>query len=265
MSKLYHYTTFQNFDSILKSKSLWLGNVHYMNDRSEMSQVFKYIKEDLYQAYPDKREEFDKLFEVQSKRFGSAPAYIFSFSGQGDDAAQWDRYANNGAGLCVKFNEDTLKIITREKAELLPVKYDSDDSCKTYKKVLDMFIENGFSNIEDVEISNLFTLAWSSSITYKHPSFRAEDEMRLCAFPFGVNGIESELVQYVVTPNGVKEFYSINLDPDRNHMKGLIEEIILGPKARVDKNVYYRYLQKICEDRIDLAGLKITESDCPLI
>ncbi len=265
MSNLYHYTTFQNFDSILKSKSLWLGNVHYMNDRSEMSQVFKYIKEELYQAYPDKKEEFDKLFEVQSKRFGSAPAYVFSFSGQRDDAAQWDRYANNGAGLCIKFNEDALKEITRGKAELFPVKYDSDDTCRTYKKVLDMFIENGFSDIEDVEISNLFTLAWSSSITYKHPSFRAEDEMRLCAFPFGFNGIEPELVQYVVTSNGVKEYYSINLDPDGSRMKGLIEEIILGPKARVDRNVYYRYLQKICGGRIDFDGMKITASDCPLI
>lgn len=265
MSYLYHYTTFRNFDSILKSKSLWLGNVHYMNDRSEMSQVFKYIKEDLYQAYPDKKEEFDKLFEVQSKRFGSAPAYIFSFSGQRDDAAQWDRYANNGAGLCVKFNEDALKEVTREKAELLPVKYDSDDSCRTYKKVLDMFIENGFSDIEDVEISNLFTSAWSSSITYKHPSFRAEDEIRLCAFPFGVKGINPESIQYVVTSNGVKEFYSISLGEDGSHMKGLIEEIILGPKARVDKNVYYRYLQKICGRGINFADLQITESDCPLI
>lgn len=262
MSDLYHYTTFQNFEKILKSKSLWLGNVHYMNDRSEMSQVFKYIKEELYQSYPDKKEEIDKLFEVQSKRFGSAPAYIFSFSRQRDDAAQWDRYANNGAGLCVRFNENALKEVTKEKAQLLPVKYDSDDSCRSYKKVLDMFIENGFSDTEDVEINNLFTAAWTSSITYKHPSFRAEDEMRLCAFPFGINGIESDLVQYVVTSNGVKEFFSINLDPDGSQMKGLIEEVILGPKARVDKNVYYRYLQKICGRR---NGLKITESDCPLI
>lgn len=265
MSNLYHYTTFQNFDCILKSKSLWLGNVHYMNDRSEMSQVFKYIKEDLYQAYPDKKEEVDKLFEVQSKRFGSTPAYIFSFTGQRDDAAQWDRYANNGAGLCIKFNEDVLKNIIREKAELLPVKYDSDDSCGSYKKVLDMFIKNGFSDIESEEINNLFTLAWASSITYKHPSFRAEDEMRLCAFPFAYKKIDSESIQYVVSSNGVKEFYSISLDPDGSHMKGLIEEIILGPKARVDKNVYYRYLQKICGRGINFTGLQITESDCPLI
>jgi len=150
------------------------------------------------------------------------------------------------------------------KADLQPVKYSSDKTCESYKKVLDLFVENG-APFDDVEFSNLFTPAWTSSITYKNPSFRAENETRLCAFPFGLNGISPEKIQYVITASGIKEFFAIELD-DGSRMKDLIEEIILGPKASLDKNVFWRYLQKICGgNNIEFRDWKIEESDCPLI
>lgn len=55
MDKLYHYTTFEALNSILSSKSIWLGNVHYMNDKNEMRYLFDLLKEDLLNDYPELR------------------------------------------------------------------------------------------------------------------------------------------------------------------------------------------------------------------
>lgn len=52
MCKLYHYTTFGAMDNILKSRSLWLGNVHYMNDCNEMKQLFMWVKKELINKRP---------------------------------------------------------------------------------------------------------------------------------------------------------------------------------------------------------------------
>lgn len=261
MDKLYHYTTFEALNSILSSKSIWLGNVHYMNDKNEMRYLFDLLKEDLLNDYPECENIISKMFDDQQKRLANKPAYIFSMSKDEDDAAQWDRYSNRGSGVCIEFDGKALEQITKGKAELKTVYYSREKTHLNYKKIMGMYLKGKGNLSEDdkVDLNQLFEIGNASAITYKHKSFKSENEVRLCAF----YGLEGDL-HYIITDKGVKEYYSISLE-DGSNMKGLIKKIILGPNASVDEYIFKRYLNKLSKEKhIDISGIQIKNSDSPL-
>lgn len=269
MDKLYHYTTFKSLDSILRSKSIWLGNVHYMNDKNEMVQMFDLLKKDLLNENSGDEIMIKKLFEDQQKRLANRPAYIFSMSQDEDDAAQWDRYSNGGAGVCIQINKNVLKQLIEDKAQLEEVHYSKEETLPKYRKIIQMYInEKGNLSEEDKwDLDISFDMINNAAITYKHGSFKSENEVRLCAFPFSASGIDPDKLHYIITDRGIKEYYSLSLKNKKNEsdLKGLIEKIILGPKASVDEHIFGRYLQKVAgEENIDISGIEIKNSESPL-
>ena len=259
---LYHYTTFQALEGILRNREIWLGNLRYMNDRMEMRQFFHSLKETIKSEHPEYEEKIENLFKGQIGRFEGKTAYAFSMSKLCDDAAQWDRYSNSGRGVCVKFSAGTLLDRVKDKAVLQPVYYSEDMSNHQIKAIIELFIMNGkiwngFKTIDEV-----FENAWACSVAFKHPTFRAEDEVRIVSFPFPREGYFTGNLKYISSRDGLREYYPVKLcsDVERNY-GGCIEEIILGPCSGVDKNLFFRYLQDI---GADIHSLSISESKCPL-
>ncbi len=189
-------------------------------------------------------------------------SYAFSLTRSFEDAAQWDRYADAGQGVCVKFNAEKLNNIIKEKAVLQPVYYAKDmfnhqitGLIVTY--LLDGEISYGFNSIDEV-----FENAWAVSMAFKHPSFRIEEEVRVCTYPIIYNSIIKNALVYKASANGLREYYPIGFcDKSNNGYGGVIEEIILGNNSGVDIDMFNRYAKY---KNVDVSNIRISKSDCPL-
>lgn len=259
---LYHYTTFQALEGILKNKEIWLGNLKYMNDRAEMKYFFQRLQATIIEDLPEYEDTTKKLFEEKTAKLEGKTAFAFSLSRLNDDAAQWDRYSNGGRGICIRFSASKLQNVIKDKAALQPVFYDESLKGHQLKAFIEYYImegkiSNGFKSIDDY-----FENGWFCSMAFKHPSFKTEEEVRVCSRPLTLYKTFVGDLKYLASSNGLREYYPIKLCFDNEHdYGGCIEEIILGPCSSVDKNMFYRYLQSI---NVDKNAFSIGESKCPL-
>jgi len=128
---LYHYTDFGALDGILTNAELRLNNVLNMNDASEMT----FFMSSLCKAVTERFQKDDdlvragwteKLFSEEKDKEFIYSAYAACFSCYRDDAAQWERYANHGRGVCIAFRYDLLKKMAVEPLSLQTVFYQDD-------------------------------------------------------------------------------------------------------------------------------------------
>ena len=111
-SILYHYTDFQAVDGILRCAQLRVNNVLRMNDSAEMRHFMNRLSSAIAarlsrEGYPEQAAEILALFREEMKKEYSAFAACFSF--RRDDAAQWERYGNQGRGICIASAAPTCK------------------------------------------------------------------------------------------------------------------------------------------------------------
>ena len=110
---LYHYTSLEAFRSIIVNKQLWMTNIKYLNDSSELihgidialSVVLKHLESN------DKSSSFLSGFitrnltaETLSKMRMSA--CVASFSEEADSLSQWRAYSSGGTGVCIGFKSE---------------------------------------------------------------------------------------------------------------------------------------------------------------
>ena len=131
---LYHYTDFISFNGILNERELRVNNVLNMNDATEMELFVSGIFNAVIKRFSKDKDEkiISQLYEtleVIRSRYYDYSAYAACFSEFRDDAAQWERYANRGKGVCLAFRESMLKKLTGDVISLQKVYYrDSMDS-----------------------------------------------------------------------------------------------------------------------------------------
>lgn len=137
MEKVYHYTSAEAFDSMLrkmkdkKSTELvfWASNIHYMNDPNEMSFLYDKLVDMLPELEKDmdikempfsmflslgKNQQsisLDLFKDIKDRVFNGIfkSAFAISFSKRGDFMPMWSLYGNNGSGLCLEFDYEALK------------------------------------------------------------------------------------------------------------------------------------------------------------
>ena len=100
-SIFYHYTDFQALDGILHSAQLRVNNVLRMNDSAEMRHFMGRLSSAIVRQLAAEGETararaVQALFQEELEKEYSAFAACFSF--RRDDAAQWERYGNQGRG-----------------------------------------------------------------------------------------------------------------------------------------------------------------------
>lgn len=258
--ELYHYTTFQALDGILNNKEIWLGNLRYMNDRSELTHLSDLIEQALIEELPDYTDKIKDLFLTQKRKFDNKTAYAFSLSTSVDDASQWDRYANGGRGVCIKFNENKLRKCLEGIASLQEVFYGRDAHEHQAKELLKKYFLNNNLSGQFGTVDELFENVWYAAIAHKHSSFSSESEIRICAWPF-LKSVSIETLKYITSDTGLREYYPIKLGSGINDIDNYIEQIWLGPKSGVDENLFFRYLQK---KQRGAEKISIVKSQCPL-
>ncbi len=265
---LYHYTDFLAVDGMLRCTQLRVNNVLRMNDSAEMrhfmnrlcSAIVEQLKRD---GYAQRAGSVQELFREETKKEYSAFAACFSF--HRDDAAQWERYGNRGRGVCIAFDRDYLERMAKGALSLRKVFYQNDMDGHPMVRVFCELVENGAELTgEDPRVRQALCDAWACSVSFKHPSFSSEDEMRLVVSPFEKAGLDLKPC-YHVTKERIKKYYPLDLRAMCAEigieLEDLVSEIIIGPDSPQSMAVFQDYLRDhgLCA----LAG-RVSLSDCPL-
>ena len=266
---LYHYTDYTALDGILNKRELRVNNVLNMNDAKEMelfvSGIFSAVKKRFMQIQDDKMvKKLNEMQKVAQNHYFDYSAYAACFSEYRDDAAQWERYANRGKGVCLCFRKSMLEKIACGAISLRKVIYQSNmDDHPLVGRLFSILHDN--TKLEFTSDQKKIALeAWINSASYKHPSFSSEHEIRLIVMPFEAAGFNLK-PEYHVAKDRIKKYYPLNLDQMCSEanitIEDLITEIIVGPESTQALPILRDYLKDI--------GLKvlsghISTSDCPL-
>ena len=264
---LYHYTDFQAVDGILRHAQLRVNNVLRMNDSAEM----RHFMNRLCTAAAARLEEggdgegarwLQALFGEEIRKEYSAFAACFSF--QRDDAAQWERYGNRGRGICIALRRTYLEKLAQGALSLQMVFYRDDMAGHPMVDVFCELARRGPLSGEDPAVRQAMRDAWACSVSYKHPSFSSEDEMRLVVSPFETGDFDVRPC-YHVTKERIKKYYPLDL---RSMCQGigigmeeLVEEMIIGPGSTQSLTIFQDYLR---DSGLPALADRVALSDCPL-
>ena len=230
---LYHYTDFQALDGILRSAQLRVNNVLRMNDSAEM----RHFMDRLCAAVAQRLEEdgdregagqVRQRFREELKKEYSAFAACFSF--HRDDAAQWERYGNRGRGVCIAFRREYLEKMATGALSLQMVFYRNDMAGHPMVEEFCRLLKEG-ADLSGEEVRRAMCEAWACSVSYKHPSFRSEYEMRLVVSPFEKGDFDIRPC-YHVTKERIKKYYPLDL-------RAMCAEIQIGMEELVAELIAY--------------------------
>ncbi len=265
---LYHYTDFQALDGILRCAELRVNNVLRMNDSAEM----RHFMTRLGTAIVDRLEregggeramQVQALFREELKKEYSAFAACFSF--HRDDAAQWERYGNRGRGVCIALHRDYLERMARGALSLQLVFYRDNMADHPMVEQFCALVRNGVPlSPEDPEVKRAMREAWACSVSYKHPSFASEYEMRLVVSPFEKEEFDVR-PRYHVTRERIKKYYPLDLKSMCREigigLEDLVAEIIIGPDSTQSLSIFQDYLR---DNGLSALVDRVSLSECPL-
>lgn len=265
---LYHYTDFQAVDGILRCAQLRVNNVLRMNDSAEMRHFMNHlcsaVTDRLQQdGYLSQAQTLQALFHDEIKKEYSAFAACFSF--HRDDAAQWERYGNRGRGICIAFRREYLQRMAKGALSLQTVFYRDDMAGHPMVDVFCQLVRDGVPlSSENPAVKTAMRDAWACSVSFKHPSFSSEYEMRLVVSPFETRDFDVRPC-YHVTKERIKKYYPLDLmsmcEKAGIKLEDLIAEITIGPESTQSMAIFQDYLRDhgLCS-LVD----RVTLSDCPL-
>lgn len=110
---IYHYTDVKGALGILKSGELWFTERTHLNDTSEMTYglgIARKLFDDLAkkQNPPLPEVEGFHFSETHQRRLEQFGYWVFSGSLNDNDLGQWQRYADDGRGVCLGFSLQKL-------------------------------------------------------------------------------------------------------------------------------------------------------------
>ena len=266
---LYHYTDYTSLDGIINGRELRVNNVLNMNDAKEMdlfiSGLFEAVKKRFADIGNTKMiSSLDDMQSVVKSHYFDLSAYAACFSESRDDAAQWERYANKGKGVCIAFQRSMLEKLTDDTISLRTVTYQNDMEDHPLADKLFDFLQ-GIEHIWDaIGLRKIVAEVCRNSAAYKHPSFSSESELRLVVMPFDVHDFQLK-PRYHVARERIKKYYPLDLNRlcRKNGVKieELITEVMVGPESTQSPAILRDYLLDMGLKK--LAG-KVSTSDCPL-
>ena len=263
-AKLYHYTSIASLIEIFKKREIWLGNTANMNDKKEII----YFIEELQNAVsedidPDKIGICNVFFEKVYSRLKNEYPFAISFSTLNDNAAQWERYADNAHGACIVFNTSTLlNLFWYSGALLHEVYYQYDIKLHDHYKILKDYFNLGVLKklgSEKGEMDSVLKCAY----LFKHESFCTESEIRLTS-EWNRKIAESEF-SFEMVNGKLKKVLKTSLDnlcqEENIDFEELIEGIVIGPRSEQNELELKEYLESLGYKKI---SKKIVKSLCPL-
>lgn len=193
---LFQYTSFFGLMGMLSNHSVWITDVAYMNDTSELKygteMINRYIDKKMESA-SDRCKLLLKRAYISETAFDIQSGYLIAcFCSNNDLLSQWRAYGGGGSGYNLGFDAQEMTKI--EKVQIRKVIYDIDkqesyikiaiDSvCRLFESSTNNLPLDDLENNEDHILPN-FAAMISMHLreylyTFKHPAFAEEDEWRI--------------------------------------------------------------------------------------
>lgn len=226
---LYHYTNVAGLIGIINSQKMWATNIKYLNDASEISYASNLIVKrvralqlKIPKPYDSADKDpihllLDKIAKMYSKERTLPDVYVSCFCEEGDLLSQWRAYGADGGGFSI--GVDFTKVDFGQGGNgrqffLTKVIYTCDDQISMIDETLDesrKLLEgllNSYPDNSDT-VKHLIAAARDACVsvlrqflyTFKHVSFKQEQEWRLVAHPGSQNSTK-RLVSMIRASDG---------------------------------------------------------------
>lgn len=260
---LYHYTSAAGLIGILSSKSIWLTDLRYMNDMSELQYAQQVIERCISDtmsepSLTDLQKEFLSRISRSYSPFDSgASIYSASFCENGNLLSQWRAYRGHGGGYAIGLDFfHTIRLLDKP-CVLRKVIYDVHDQTKLVKEAVTSLVAGvgeATANCDLQEVTSAFlpaacqafsALAAELLFCLKHPDFHEEREWRLVHFSRQVSAVDRDVVppQFREFQGNIIPYYSVSLDAavaaSNNDLSGIgfpVREIVIGPTINSSLN-----------------------------
>ena len=197
---VYHYTTPTALKNIIEKRCIWLSEIHYLNDKSELTYTYELLHKILENSFDIDKDFKETLINlITIKRYASPlrirelPSkniFIASFSNASDELLLWNYYtkSEHKYGYNIGFNKQQLfpnsrVFCVQPQFYFKDVIYTESEQEERLRKILQIY-NKGFVEFEEKDdkdhLIDLFLyLINLLSIFFKHKSFESEKEFRL--------------------------------------------------------------------------------------
>lgn len=102
-NQILHFTSCNVLESIIKDDGLhfWASRYDCMNDLLEYRWLYEPLEEKIVRDNPTLQGQVDSLYEIFP--------YVISFSGASDYQYFWEKYGENGNGVCLVMNRKIMQ------------------------------------------------------------------------------------------------------------------------------------------------------------
>ena len=195
---LYHYTSADGLLGILKSHSIWMTNLRYMNDFSELQYAHEMIATVLKQKAAAQsageilKEFFRRIDNTFDPYAGDHDVFATSFCENGNLLSQWRAYGDKGGGYGVGLDFFHFFSFVPKRCVLRKVIYRRSEQMASVGSVVDAFcaaisattkgqtVKQADSDNTLPSFCQLFHGLMAEFVfCYKHPDFEQEQEWRL--------------------------------------------------------------------------------------
>lgn len=235
-----------------------------MNDKSEVNYFIDNLQRAVLEDIDsDKQGNCNLFFKKIYNRLQNEYPYAICFSTLNDNAAQWERYADDAHGVCIIFNTSRLlNLFYYSNAFFFEIFYQEDIKQHDHYKVLKDFFNTGelkrFEN-EMEEMDNLL----ASAYMHKHESFNTESELRLSTL--WNRQIKGADFSFEMVNGRLKKVLKISLKDLCSYedidFESLIDGIVIAPRSEQDAQDLKEYLESLNYKEL---SKKVAKSQCPL-
>jgi len=248
---LYHYTSFDAFQNILRSNEMWLSTHDGTNDLTEVNHGLDIAADEadrIARTNGDVHGYLKGLSRFLRARLPLEPfkIYLGCFSKRGDDLSQWRAYGKDAggtdaAGVCfaltpeffgIRGNKDTNP--PNDRCWVAQVNYDPKVNEEQARSAITEAMKHvrrcvgnkppslrGVSTfLNRMGANATLPLMWDA-FTSKHPSFFAEEEVRL------IVGMDVEILKPYINAHG-------KLPTPIDFREGWLHSVVAGPKSPTD-------------------------------
>ncbi|MBU3890518.1 hypothetical protein FM996_17365 [Methylosinus sporium] len=176
---LYHYTTAEAAEAIIRHRTLRLSEFSMMNDKSE----YVYARSKFVEAYQNREvfvEEVPRyMANIKLNTHESATVMMVGcLTEDRDDVGLWERYADRGSGCVLGF--DALWLAERAGVAIRRVSYDPEYLREFVNAGLAMLQSHYEENMDDrEELAQLAAMFVMDLYAFKDPRFHSEREVRV--------------------------------------------------------------------------------------
>ncbi|MDX9835473.1 MAG: DUF2971 domain-containing protein [Desulfobulbus sp.] len=194
---LYHYTTFTGLLGIVRSRSLWVSDVRYMNDSAELRHtadlISAEVRERIDSGHPHPQLLSQFADWIAHRITSGHLLFGASFRSHGNLLSQWRGYSLPGKGVSLGFcPEYILDCAAQQQFMVGQCIYEPGRQRALIHQVVDAVVDHAARLTEDrgltvAERSPLYHTAFEEveadllriAAILKHPSFREEKEWRI--------------------------------------------------------------------------------------